>query len=52
MQNNTIYTLENMKKLLDFCIYQLYEKKNQDFDWEFYLEFISDRLEKIIDNQK
>ena len=45
------YALEDLHKLLSFCIYEMYEKQNKDFDWKFYLEYIRDRLNDLIHNQ-
>lgn len=43
--------LQDLQRLLDFCIYQIYEKKNTDFDAEFYLDYISKKLKDLSDNQ-
>lgn len=48
---NPYITLEDINKLLEFCIYELYEKQNKDFDWKFYLEYIQKKLQYLITNQ-
>lgn len=48
----TIYTLENMQRLLEFCLYEAYEKENKDFDLKRYLDFINDRLKILSSNEQ
>lgn len=46
----TINTLEDLQKLLAFCIYEMYEKETKDFDYKYYLDFIRDKLGDLIHN--
>lgn len=39
--------IRELQRLLDFCIYELYEKKDKNFDWKFYLEYISKKLKDL-----
>lgn len=43
--------IEDLQRLLEFCIYEIYEKKNSDFDAKYYLNYISKRLEFLISNK-
>lgn len=40
----TAMALQDLQKLLSFCIYEMYEKENKDFDCRYYLEYIRDKL--------
>lgn len=46
----TINTLEDLQKLLAFCISEMSEKETKDFDYKYYLDFIRDRLGDLIHN--
>lgn len=50
MMNKMEYVLQDIHKLLSFCIYEMYEKQDKDFDWKFYLEYIRDSLNDLIRN--
>lgn len=43
--------LQDLQKLLSFCIYEMYEKWDKDFDCKYYLEYIRDRIGDLIHNQ-
>ena len=43
--------IRDLQRLLDFCIYQKYDKKDNDFDIVFYLEYISKKLKDLSLNQ-
>ena len=42
--------LEDLQKLLSFCLYEMYEKEDKDFDCKYYLEYIRDRLGALSNN--
>lgn len=48
----TAYAIEDLQKLLSFCIYEMYEKENRDFDCKYYLEYIRDKLGDLSVNLK
>lgn len=48
----TAYAIEDLQKLLSFCIYEMYEKENRDFDCKYYLEYIRDNLGILSTNLK
>lgn len=46
----TLIKLSDLQKLLSFCIYEMYEKGDKDFDCKYYLEFIRDEINGLILN--
>ena len=48
----TAYAIEDLQNLLSFCIYEMYEKENKDFDCKYYLEYIRDKLWALSTNLK
>ena len=49
---DTTVALQDLQQLLSFCIYEMYEKENRDFDCKYYLEYIRDKLWVLSTNLK